>query len=441
MASCSTSAFPRRSSTKRGAASASCATARSTCAWIRTPASARPHSWPRADEREIAAVIRGSARSAMRGASRARSSPRARRAPIETTGRLPAIVAAAVPGREPGRHPATRTFQALRIHVNDELGELERALPQAVAALAPGGRLAVISFHSLEDRIVKRFMRSRQPRGSGLRRAAAGARVRTSAPAARRARDLRRRDRGRAQSARAQRGAARRRAAAPHEPALDADRAAAAVARSARVGHRGRACAARVAHALRRARAALGASATSSTSSWGQLQLEQSAWSNHACVEQRRRRTAPDAVPPSPTKCGSSRHEAARRRDRVRSAAVPRGARAWLRGPARADRARPDRPRGPTAGVRPAVPREAGDTRHARIEKMHAHRGAISTATASRWRSARRSTPSGSIRPSSREAGEGIARLARALELQSASGSRSASPATSTASSSTSRAT
>ena len=81
-------------------------------------------------------------------------------APIATTGRLAGIVAACVPGREPGRHPATRTFQALRIHVNDELGEIERALPQAVAALAPGGRLVVISFHSLEDRIVKRFMRS-----------------------------------------------------------------------------------------------------------------------------------------------------------------------------------------------------------------------------------------------------------------------------------------
>jgi 16S rRNA (cytosine1402-N4)-methyltransferase len=65
-----------------------------------------------------------------------------------------------VPGREPGRHPATRTFQALRIHVNDELGEIERALPQAVHALAPRGRLVVISFHSLEDRIVKRYLRA-----------------------------------------------------------------------------------------------------------------------------------------------------------------------------------------------------------------------------------------------------------------------------------------
>jgi 16S rRNA (cytosine1402-N4)-methyltransferase len=114
----------------------------------------------RADEREIATVISrfGEERHAKRIA---RAIVAARTAgPVETTGRLAGIVAAAVPGREPGRHPATRTFQALRIHVNDELGELERALPQAVAALRPGGRLVVISFHSLEDRIVKRFMRA-----------------------------------------------------------------------------------------------------------------------------------------------------------------------------------------------------------------------------------------------------------------------------------------
>jgi 16S rRNA (cytosine1402-N4)-methyltransferase len=113
----------------------------------------------RAGEREIAGVIArlGEERHAKRIA---RAIVAARDSgPVDTTGRLAGIVAAAVPGREPGRHPATRTFQALRIHVNDELGEIERALPRAVAALAPRGRLVVISFHSLEDRIVKRFMR------------------------------------------------------------------------------------------------------------------------------------------------------------------------------------------------------------------------------------------------------------------------------------------
>ena len=85
------------------------------------------------------------------------------RARFETTGDLARVVAGAVPGpgwrTGRGIHPATRTFQALRIAVNDELAGLEEALPKAAAALAPGGRLAVISFHSLEDRIVKQFMR------------------------------------------------------------------------------------------------------------------------------------------------------------------------------------------------------------------------------------------------------------------------------------------
>lgn len=79
--------------------------------------------------------------------------------PITTTGQLAAIISDAVPTREQGKHPATRSFQAIRIYINDELGEIERTLPQAIDLLAPGGRLAVISFHSLEDRIVKNFMR------------------------------------------------------------------------------------------------------------------------------------------------------------------------------------------------------------------------------------------------------------------------------------------
>ena len=87
-------------------------------------------------------------------------------APIETTGRLAAIVEAAVPRRERERHPATRTFQAVRMHINDELGALDRALAAVPSLLAPGGRLVVISFHSLEDRRVKRFLRAAEGRES-----------------------------------------------------------------------------------------------------------------------------------------------------------------------------------------------------------------------------------------------------------------------------------
>jgi 16S rRNA (cytosine1402-N4)-methyltransferase len=81
-----------------------------------------------------------------------------REAPITTTARLAAIVRGVVAADRSGIDPATRSFQALRIRVNDELGEIERALGQAGRLLAPGGRLIVVSFHSLEDRIVKRFM-------------------------------------------------------------------------------------------------------------------------------------------------------------------------------------------------------------------------------------------------------------------------------------------
>ena len=113
----------------------------------------------RAGEREIADVLfRLGEEKFSRRIARAIVAARAA-TPIGTTRQLADIVAAAVPTREPGKHPATRTFQAIRIHVNRELEEVEAALPQAVNLLAPGGRLCVISFHSLEDRLVKRFMR------------------------------------------------------------------------------------------------------------------------------------------------------------------------------------------------------------------------------------------------------------------------------------------
>ena len=81
-----------------------------------------------------------------------------REAPIETTGRLAEVIRSVLPPDRSGNHPATRSFQALRIKVNDELRQIEDALRQAVGLLSPGGRLVVVAFHSLEDRIVKRFM-------------------------------------------------------------------------------------------------------------------------------------------------------------------------------------------------------------------------------------------------------------------------------------------
>ena len=98
--------------------------------------------------------------------------------PIRRTGELAQIVRGAIPTREPGLDPATRTFQALRIAVNDELGELDRGLVGAERLLMPGGRLAVIAFHSLEDARVKAFLRQR----SGT--AAATSRHAPPAPAA-----------------------------------------------------------------------------------------------------------------------------------------------------------------------------------------------------------------------------------------------------------------
>jgi len=128
----------------------------------------------RADEEEIREVIREHGEERFAKAVAAAIVDARGREPFGTTRQLAEVVGRAVRTREPGQHPATRTFQAVRIHVNQELEELEVTLPQAADLLAPGGRLAVVSFHSLEDRIVKNFIRDRStadrlPRGVPVR--------------------------------------------------------------------------------------------------------------------------------------------------------------------------------------------------------------------------------------------------------------------------------
>jgi len=121
----------------------------------------------RAEEREIADTLftLGEERYARRIA-RAIVAERGVK-PIDTTTQLAALIKAAVPTRERHKDPATRSFQAIRLRINAELDEIRAALPQAMRALARGGRLVVISFHSLEDRIVKQFLRD-QSRGPEL---------------------------------------------------------------------------------------------------------------------------------------------------------------------------------------------------------------------------------------------------------------------------------
>ena len=112
-----------------------------------------------AEQRQIAEVIRdyGEERFAV-PIAKAIVARRQERGPLATTAELAELVAGAVKTREPGQNPATRTFQAIRIFVNGELEELEQALKGSLDVLQPGGRLVVISFHSLEDRIVKQFI-------------------------------------------------------------------------------------------------------------------------------------------------------------------------------------------------------------------------------------------------------------------------------------------
>jgi 16S rRNA (cytosine1402-N4)-methyltransferase len=122
-----------------------------------------------ADEREIANVLRnlGEERFARRVAHAVVEARRVE--PLQTTRALADVVSRAVPVHERAKHPATRSFQAIRVHINQELEQLRAALEQVIPTLKIGGRLVVISFHSLEDRIVKRFIRDHE-RGPSVKR-------------------------------------------------------------------------------------------------------------------------------------------------------------------------------------------------------------------------------------------------------------------------------
>ena len=174
-ACCSTSASRRCSSTSPTAASPTARTRRSTCGWTRPPARPPPTSSTPTATAELTRVLReyGEERFASRIAAaivrerdRSRSPPRPGWSSCSTT-QIPA------PARRTGGHPAKRTFQALRMEVNDELGVLRRAIPAAIDVLAVGGRVVVESYHSLEDRLVKQAFAAvttrRRPAGPAVR--------------------------------------------------------------------------------------------------------------------------------------------------------------------------------------------------------------------------------------------------------------------------------
>jgi cell division protein FtsL len=318
-------------------------------------------------------------------------------APIETTGRLAALIAAAVPGREPGKHPATRSFQAIRIFINDELGALDAALEQSLALLKPGGRLCVISFHSLEDRRVKRFIRRHAEVAEpwrGLPEIPAHARPLLKAGGQGRAR---RRGRGRREPARAQRRAARGREAGRMSGArlllLCAALAAAVVGSAVAAVH-----ARHEARQLFIELQALNRTRDELNIEWRQLQIERSTWAG-ACA--RRAAGARQAVD----------GRAAARRDR--------GGEAMKRQPDPAQFQRRFRRRmlvaavgfvglGVMLGARAvnlqfvdqAFFARQGDARQMREVDIVAHRGSIPTGAASRSRSAARWTACGSTRAS-----------------------------------------
>ena len=158
-ASCWTSACPRCRSTIPAAVSRTRRTLRWTCGWaVRN--SPRPTILNTYSRAELASILRryGEERFADRIARRIVAERD--REPFTTSGRLVQLLYDTIPmaTRKTGGHPAKRTFQALRIEVNDELAALESVLPSAVAALAVGGRIAVLAYHSLEDRLVKQIL-------------------------------------------------------------------------------------------------------------------------------------------------------------------------------------------------------------------------------------------------------------------------------------------